>query len=236
MDLEKCFYDFQTDNIYVFVLLYDASGSMKEDKNIMIAANKDFYDDFMKFEDKASIVFSQAYFNEFLEMGDFLPIESFSTNYSPGGKTRIYSAISKAIENTLAYSNELTKRKNIKPFITFLCYSDGEDSYNLNIEIENAKEAIKELKESSKKVNTVFVPFREAINSGIAEKLGFDCKKDITSKEELRQFMGKELSKSCKTQSRSSKSLGSKFFSSIADKDESKIETDVFDDDSFFNV
>lgn len=114
-------------------------------------------------------------------------------------------------------------------------FSDGLDNESASGYKSKAKAMLKEL--NSIEATTVFVAFREAINSGVGEELGFSCIKNIESAKELVSCMGTELSRSCKEQSRSAYSLKSEFFSK-ADKNavEDVVENQAIFDDTFFNI
>ena len=234
-DLQNCKYDFASDSINIFVLVYDESGSMNGDVTSMRRANKAFFNDFSNFEEKGSIAIAKAIFSNEVWMSCFEPVENFSTNYDTGGGTELYYAIDVTASNAIEYYKELVKRLNVRVRITYIVFSDGGDTsgnYNLRC---RAQEAIKEL--NSLDATTVFVAFREAISSGVPEDLGFTCTRNINTVKELISCMGGELSKSCKEQSRSAYSLKSEFFSK-ADKnsDEDKVEAQPLVDDDFFNI
>lgn len=234
-NLDNCKYDFSSDNINIIALIYDESGSMEGDLESMCTANKAFFRDFSKFEEKGSIAVSKAVFNESFYMTPFSDIKYFNTACRANGGTHLYRAIKLAAENTIDYYNEIVKRLNCRPRITFLVFSDGEDNENNASSFKHAKQALVEL--NSLDATTVFVAFAEAISSGIGENLGFTCTKNITSVKELIACLGTELSKSCKEQSRSVYSLKSEFFSKATKNsdDDSSDEQAIVDDD-FFNV
>lgn len=232
--IETCKYDFVSDSIDIITLVYDYSGSMCDDREAMRAANKAFYNSFSKFEEKGSVAISKARFDTNFDMTSFDIVDKFDTEYSAGGGTALYSAIVYAGKNTIEYYNEIIKRLNVVPKITFLVFSDGGDNESPGY-YNSAKETITRL--NSLDATTVFVAFREAINSGIGDKLKFTCTKDINSVQELVECMGNELSKSCKEQSKSAYSLKSEFFSK-ADKnsEEDDAKNQAIIDDDFFDV
>jgi len=231
--LENCKYDFTSDNINIIVMIYDRSGSMYGYISAMKKANNAFKRDFLNFEDKGSIAISKAEFASRCYMSAFLGVESFDEDYSTGGGTALYDAVVYAANNTISYYNEIVKRLNVRPRITFLVFSDGlnNDSYHSR---EEAHAKIAEL--NSLDATTVFVAFGEAVGSGIGERLGFSCTKDITTVSELVLCMGKQLSKSCKEQSRSAVSLKSEFFSKAEENSEDdNVEENPISDDDFFD-
>lgn len=233
--LDRCKYDFASDNINIIVLVYDQSGSMSYDEAAIVRANRAFLSDFLKFEEKGSIAISKVLFDESYDMTPFLNVKDFSTYYSAGGGTKLYYTIAEVAKNVIAYYEEITKRLNVRARITFLVFSDGCDSYRYSSEISAAKDAVKQL--NSLDATTVFVAFRDAIKNEDGAKLGFTCTRDITNVSELISCLGNELSKSCKEQSKSAHSLKSSFFSVGAkNAEEDSVNEPAFDDDDFFNV
>jgi len=232
--LDNCKYEFTSDNVNIFCFLYDVSGSMEPDVAAMRKANIAFYDDFSEFKDKGSIAIAKAIFASGYGMSNFESIENFNTGYSVGGGTKLYYAICETVDNIIRYYNEIVKRLNVRPRITFLVFSDGDDNESPDC-YPKAKEKIKEL--NSMDATTIFVAFRDAIKEKSGEKLGFTCTREIDNVNELISCMGKELSKSCKEQSKSAYSLKSKFFSKINNtpKEDEKTEEEIFDD-NFWDI
>lgn len=235
--LEQCNYNFTSDNINIFMLLYDYSGSMCDDANAMRKANSAFYNDFSRFEEKGSVAISKGTFtnHDDIRISSFDSVSAFDISYNPSGGTPLYRAIHEAAQCTIDYYNEIVKRLNVTPRITFLVFSDGDDNESYDCR-SNAKEAIQSLKALD--ATTVFVAFRDAKNNGVPEDLEFDCINNIESAQELISCMGTELSKSCKEQSQSATSLKSQFFKSEffskAKKDTDSDGAGQAYDDSFF--
>ena len=228
-------YDFSSDNINIIALLYDESGSMEEHVYAMQKANKAFFDDFSKFEEKGSIAISKARFSNYYRMSPFKEVRFFDTGYRADNATHLYSSIVNTVKGTIAYYNELVKRLNVRARITFLVFTDGEDNEENGRYMSAAKQAVTEL--NSLDATTVFVAFGDAIRTEAGEKLGFTCTKNITSVKELISCLGSELSKSCKEQSRSSYSLKSEFFSKASKDSTADTSADqAIVDDDFFNV
>lgn len=232
--LDRCKYDFSSDSINIFVNIYDISTSMEGDASAMRKANKAFKDDFSKFEERGSIAIAKGIFSDTFAMSPFDSVGNFNIGYEADGWTALFYAIVKSAENTIAYYDEIVKRLNIRPRITYLVFSDGCDNRSRSF-YEQAKEAIKQL--NSIDATTVFVAFREAIEDKMGEELGFSCTKDIHSVKELISCMGSELSKSCKEQSKSAYSLKSEFFSKAdQNSEEDEAQNQAIIDDDFFNI
>lgn len=232
--LANCKFDFSSDNINIICLVYDSSGSMHHQTQAILKANMDFYNDFSKFEEKGAIAICKVTFNSRINTSSFGDVKSFNTSFSAEGGTALYKAIVSASENTIQYYNEIVKRLNVRPRITFFVLSDGEN--NEGGSRAAAKEAVTKL--NSLDATTVFVAFDRAINNKDGESLGFTCTRDITESSELISCLGNELSKSCKEQSRSAYSLKSAFFSNAqkSESADSTSEAPITDDDFFGNI
>lgn len=233
-NLETCKYDFSSDTINIIILLYDISGSMESDVSAMRKANKAFYEDFSRFEERGSIAIAKGVFANNFGMTSFDEVKEFNTSYEVGGGTALYYAIVQSIDNTVKYYDEIVKRLNVRPRITFLVFTDGDDNQSQNHRY-NARDAIKEL--NSLDATTVLVAFRDATRSGIGDDLGFSCVKNIHTVQELVSCLGNELSKSCKEQSKSAYSLKSEFFSKAdQNAEEDDTQNRAIMDDDFFNI
>lgn len=227
--LSDCKYDFSSDNINIITLLYDTSGSMEDHCSKMRAGLKAFKKDFEKFEERGAIAISRGNFDSGFEMPPFREVANFNTDYYTGGSTHLYYAIEKAANLTIMYYNELVRKLNTRPRITFLVFTDGEDTGRHGYSVADAQIAIKQLNELD--ATTVFVAFDRAIDRKDGEYLGFNCIKNVENANDLIECLGEDLSKSCQAQSRSAISLGSQFFSEAAGGDTGSPDND---DDDFF--
>ena len=231
-NIETCKYDFSSDSVDIIALVYDYSGSMDSYERAMLEANQAFKADFSKFEEKGSIAIAKGRFNSGFDMTSFAGVSQFDTSYYANGGTALYSAIVQSAKNTIQYYNEIVKRLNIQPKITFLVFSDGDDNESESY-YESARQAMTEL--NSLDATTVFVAFGEATHTEIGSKLKFSCTKNIDTVEELVRCMGKELSKSCKEQSKSAYSLKSAFFSIVDNSaEEDDTQNQAIKEDDFF--
>ena len=88
-------------------------------------------------------------------------------------------------------------------------------------------------------ITTVFVAFGDAITSQFGKRLGFVSTIDVQNRDTLVNFLGVELSKSCKEQSQSLKALGANFFSHAVDESNSdkysNTTAQALEDDSWIN-
>lgn len=234
--MDNHLYTFSSDVVNIFAMVYDRSGSMVDYRDAIRSANRAFYEDFSRFEEKGSVAILKAMFDQGVHMTPFGPVKDFSTSYDAGGGTWLYDAITQVGQETLDYYKEIESRLNIRPRITFLVFSDGEDNDNNPSEIKEAKDMITKL--NGLDATTVFVAFGEAIKAKDGEMLGFSCTRDISSANELISCLGAELSRSCIEQSRSAFSLKSKFFSKAATDGaaETPPEAKKVVADSFFDI
>lgn len=231
-NIDTCKYDFSSDSVDIITLLYDYSGSMEYYVSDMREANQAFHADFSKFEEKGSIAIAKGRFSDKFDMTSFDCVSCFDTSYSADGGTALYYAIVESAKKTIEYYNEIVKRLNIQPKITFLVFSDGEDNSSESY-LSEAKDVITQL--NSLDATTVFVAFGAATRNETGANLKFSCTKNIDSAEELVRCMGKELSKSCKEQSKSAYSLKSAFFSKVdGAAEEDDTENQAIQDDDFF--
>ena len=213
------FYDFPSDKMDVFELNLDSSGSMEDDTQNVIKGLEMYKKSFEGFPEANSIVVAISKFANDFSAGYFRPVKEFTFNYRPNGGTALCYSIVKGAEHLQAYMEEVTKRTGCIPRGTYVVFSDGEPCGDRMTE-EQAKEAIEKLNYAG--ITTVFVAFGKAIRSEFGAKLGFMATIDVTDRDTLVNFLGVELSKSCKEQSQSLKALGANFFSQAANKEQSK--------------
>lgn len=229
-------YNFSTDKINIFSINPDSSGSMSEHEGDMREGLRRYKSSFENFSEANSMAVSINMFDSDYYPSAFKSIRDFDISYRTGGATALYYSIVQGAKNLLDYIEEVTLRNSCIPRATFIVLSDGEPWDDMATRSE-AKKAITELNESG--VTTVFVAFGQSISSEFGKKLGFVSTIDIKNKTSLTTFLGEELSRSCKEQSRSIRSLGSEFFSK-ANKDShstgySAKTSQVLEDDDWFS-
>lgn len=209
------FMDFSSDRANVFLMLIDESGSMADDELKVKEGMRQYRKSFENFSEANSIAVSVCKFNEDFKKQEFKAITKFGFDYDATGGTALYYSIIEGANHLKNYIKEVTEVKGIVPRATFIVFSDGEPCYDKRTKAE-AMEAIAELNYSG--VTTVFVAFGSAIKSSFGEGMGFMSTIDVDNREVLVNFLGVELSKSCKEQSKSMKSLGANFFSKAVGK------------------
>lgn len=211
-------YDFSSDNINVFLMILDSSGSMLGSVSDVRRGLEAYKKEFENFYEANSIVVSVSSFDLKYHPKPFEKVKKMSISYSADGWTALCHSIVQGSEQLKAYIEEVSRRTGIIPRGTFIFFSDGHPEHDSGTPDE-AKEAIKELNYLG--ITTVFVAFGDAISSEYGKKMGFQATIDVNDRNSLVNFMGNELSKSCKEQSQSMKALGADFFSHATDKESS---------------
>lgn len=213
------FMDFSSDKVNVFLMVIDKSGSMENDEANVRRGLELYIKSFENFPESNSIAVSISQFANSFYPVDFKQVKDLNTQYSAYGATALYYSIAEGAEYLQNYIRDITEAKGIVPRATFIVFSDGMPCEDPGTR-SGAKKAIADLNLAG--VTTVFVAFGEAINSNFGKEMGFLSTIDVINRETLVKFLGVELSKSCKEQSRSMKSLGANFFSQAVDKTKSE--------------
>lgn len=211
-------YDFSSDNINVFLIVLDTSGSMGNDENNVRLGLRSYKEEFENFYEADSIVVAVSRFSSDYEPGEFKKVRELSTEYCTGGATALCYSIAQGSKQLMSYIEEVAKRTGTIPRGTFIFFSDGEPCRDPGSPSE-AKKAISDMNYAG--ITTVFVAFGEAISSEFGKEMGFQATVDVNNRDSLVKFMGEELSKSCKEQSQSMKALGANFFSHATDEESS---------------
>ena len=211
--------DFSTDKVDAFLMLIDKSGSMNDDENNVKEGLRMYQKSFENFSEVNSIAVSISRFDNYFHAGEFKHVKDLDLSYHTGGGTALYYSIYHAAEHLKNYIREVTEAKGIVPRATFIVFSDGEPCGD-KMYPRDAKKAIEDLNYAG--VTTVFVAFGESIHSSFGKDMGFMSVIDVTDRSTLVNFLGVELSKSCKEQSMSMKSLGANFFSQAVGNTESE--------------
>lgn len=234
--LSNCYYGFSSDKIDIFFFLIDKSGSMDDDEDNVVKGLKEYQKSFRNFPEANSIAVSISKFNGSFYPEPFLPISEFDTSYYANGLTALNYSIVKGAEYLEEYVREVTARTNITPRVTFICFSDGCPEGD-SMSPSAGMQTIEKLNYAG--VTTVFVAFGRAITSDFGKNMGFQSTIDVVNREALVNFLGVELSKSCKEQSKSLKALGENFFSQAVDKSKSQgysqTTAQVLEDNSWIN-
>lgn len=204
------FMDFSTDKADAFLLLLDKSGSMEDDTFNVRDGLQMYKKSFENFSEANSIAVSICRFATNYYQDEFKHVKDIDISYSTYGYTALYYSICCAAEHLQKYIREVTASKGFVPRGTFIVFSDGEPCEDRGNRAD-AKRAINDLNYAG--ITTVFVAFGAGIRSDFGKEMGFMSVIDVTDRNSLVNFLGVELSKSCKEQSKSMKSLGANFFS-----------------------
>lgn len=230
------FFDFSSDKIDIFGMLIDKSGSMCDDRMNVIEGFKLFRKSFKNFPEANSIAVSVSMFSDEFYPGEFKRVTDLNIDYYPDGATALHYSIVKAAEYLTNYVAEVTKRTGCIPKVTYIVFSDGEPCED-RMRMSDGKSAIQKLNMAG--VTTVFVAFGNAITSEFGKKMGFLSTLNVRDRSTLVNFLGVDLSKSCKEQSKSLKALGANFFSQATNNSSSAeyshATAQALEDDSWIN-
>lgn len=213
------FYNFSSDMIDIYLLLLDGSSSMEDDESNVCKGLRLFKESFDDFYLANSIVVSICRFDDDFYPGDFRPVREMDTHYSTKGRTALNYSICKSADLLSSYVREVVRRTGVTPTVTFVCFSDGRPCAD-RMSFEQGQAAIERM--NMAKYTTAFAAFGGEISSQYGKDLGFVANVDVTQRSALLNFLGVELSNSCKEQSQSYKSLGENFFSQTAEKSQSQ--------------
>lgn len=213
------YFNFSSDKIDIFLLLLDSSGSMDDDVGNVRKGLQLFRESFNGFYLANSIVVSVCRFDDNFYPGDFRPVMEMDTSYSTDGRTALNYALVKTGEYLNEYVREVVRRTGVTPKVTLVCFSDGHPCGD-RMYTSDGKDAIKKMNYAG--VTTAFAAFGGEINAQYGKDMGFMATIDVTKREDLLNFLGVELSNSCKEQSQSLKALGANFFSQAVEKSQSQ--------------
>lgn len=213
------FYNFSSSEIHIFLILLDASGSMEDDEANVRKGLEMFKESFNDFYLSNSIVVSICRFDNDFYPGYFRPVKEMDTRYSTDGGTALNYCLIEAKKYLNSYIREVVERTGVQPQVTFVCMSDGSPCGDKASD-SSGKNAIEEM--NFAKITTAFAALGTQINAQFGVNHGFMANIDVTDRTALLNFLGVDLSNSCKEQSQSSKSLGASFFSQTAETSQSQ--------------
>lgn len=205
-------YNFSSDKIFIYIFLIDSSGSMSGNSDDVKNGLKAYQKDFENYPEVNSIAVSISKFANDFYPEEFKHISEINTNFYADGGTALYYSIVKGKEHLDKYVREVTEETGCTPIVTFGLFSDGEPSYETYK--SDARKAIEEMNLAG--YTTVFVAFGSAIKSEFGKKLGFVSTVDVKDRKSIANFLGVELSKSMKEQSKRETAMGAEFLSNTA--------------------
>lgn len=224
---------FTSDNINIFLILIDCSKSMEERHKEVIKGLESFKKSFKNFPEVDSIRVSLTYFNDEVKLGKYKPIKNMKIDHYYEGGTWLNYAILEAAENLRQYIDEVYEETKIIPRATFIVLSDG-DPCGDPVSENKGRETIRNL--NLQGITTAFVAC-----GNMGKEYGKQMEFMSTIKvKDIEHFFGKELSESCKEQSRSLSPLGSSFFSQVKSSGESlsnysQTTAQALEDEDWFN-
>lgn len=214
------FFDVTSDKADIFLILVDSSGSMDCDEQNVRKGLRLFKESFNDFEFANSVIVSVCKFDDNFYPGEFRKVKEMNTEYYANNAwTALNYAIVEVEEFLSRYVQEFIERKGISPKVTFVCISDGRPEHD-KLSTSEGKEAIRKLNYAG--VTTAFAALGHNVDSSFGRDMGFIATIDVTDRNTLLNFLGVELSNSCKEQSQSMKSLGANFFSKANEKSKSQ--------------
>lgn len=213
------FFDITSDKADFFLILADQSNSMSPDRpNVRKGLNM-FKESFEDFEFANSVIVSVCKFDSWFYPDNFRPVKEMNTEYDTDGCTALSYAIVESEKLLNSYVQKFIERTGIVPKVTFVCISDGEPCQD-RLPLSEGKRAIERMNYSG--VTTAFAAIGEDVDAKFGKNMGFMATIDVTDRNALLNFLGRDLSNSCKEQSQSMKSLGSSFFSQANEKSQSQ--------------
>lgn len=229
-------YEFSSDKIDIFAMNIDKSGSMGESASDVRRGLEMYKESFEGFPEANSIAVSLSTFSDNFYPGEFKSVSEFSTYFSADGGTALHYSIVKGGEYLQNYMKEVLEKTGVIPRATYIVFSDGQPCGDPGSP-SKSKAMINKLNMAG--ITTVFVAFGPAMTSEFGQELGFQSTIKVESRETLSNFLGQELSKSCKEQSKSLKALGSNFFSQAVGNENSQgyshASSQALDDDDFMD-
>ena len=177
--LNQCSFDFPADIAYLTVLMFDDSGSMASYRDTVRKFMRILVEE--KYSERASMMISLSFFSG-ADNIYVAPVESIdgvtkkidivTKKYTAnGGRTAFYDAVHVACKYMLNYIRVLQAKFNLEVKGLFMALSDGDDNESKASSAYSVPAEIRKLHREG--VDTVFVPFGNAINASLGHRLGF---------------------------------------------------------------
>lgn len=163
MDVEEV----ESPNIMLVDFLIDGSGSMDLYERAMRECLEHYKEAISNSKQSDEMLVSKTVFESTIETGGYVAPEDFNTDYSAGGRTRLYDAIIDRRQRMLDYMNQL-KNTGTNARACLIILSDGED-YGSQYRASDARKAIQDL--ISKEITVAFIAFGQDA-FGIADSIG----------------------------------------------------------------
>ena len=145
----------------------DGSGSMSKYERAMQECLEHYKQAICNSKQADEMLVSKTVFQTTIETGGYVAPEDFNTDYSAGGRTRLFDTIIDRKQRMLDYMEQL-KNNGTNARACLIILSDGHD-YGSSYRASDARKVIQEL--ISKEITVAFIAFgQEAF--GIADSIG----------------------------------------------------------------
>lgn len=154
-------------NIMLVDFVIDGSGSMQVYETVMQDCLEHYKQAICNSKQADEMLVSKTIFASTIETGGYVAPEDFNTNYSGGGRTKLYDAVIDRRQRMLDYMEQL-KDNGTNARACMVILSDGEDNAS-KYRASDARKAVEDL--ISKEITVAFIAFgQEAF--GIADSIG----------------------------------------------------------------
>ena len=154
-------------NIMLVDFVIDGSGSMGNYEMVMQECLEHYKQAVCNSKQSDEMMVSKTVFASTIETGGYVAPEDFNTDYSAGGRTKLYDAIIDRRQRMLDYMEQL-KDNGTNARACMVILSDGND-YGSQYRASDARKAVEDL--ISKEITVAFIAFgQEAF--GVADSIG----------------------------------------------------------------
>lgn len=179
--------DVMSPSVFLADFLIDGSGSMSSYEDVMRDCLEHYKEAIANSKQADEMMVSKTIFESEITTGGYVAPADFNTDYSAGGRTRLYDAIIDRRQRMLDYMDQLKNNgTNVRSCLIIL--TDGHD-YGSQCRASDARQAVQDL--ISKEITVAFIAFgQEAF--GIADKIGIKPQnvKEVSNDEsELRRVI-----------------------------------------------
>ena len=159
--------DVVSPSVMLVDFLIDGSGSMNPYERAMREWREHYKEAISNSKQSDEMLVSKTVFESTIETGGYVAPEDFNTDYSVGGRTRLYDAIIDRRQRMLDYMDQL-KNNGTNARACLIILSDGED-YGSQYRASDARHAVQDL--ISKEITVAFIAFGQDA-FGVADSIG----------------------------------------------------------------
>lgn len=175
--------EIDNENINLFYIAIDSSGSMDEYSNDMRISLNNFKDALINSKEADEILVARADFSDRTNIGGYKKISEFNTDFSACGCTALYDVIVEGAQKLKEY-REYLKNEGMRVKAVFSVFSDGVDNSS-HYSLSDAKRAVEDL--NKEEITTAFISFGGEATQ-VSKNLGFRNLLDVNgSSSELRK-------------------------------------------------